>query len=213
MICINVTMKFSNLPLKRTPVELVIDGTNLRIGPAPTDRLGKVCFDEAPTSGKVFVEGVERYQGRLDGEIHIELRNLTETGSNSEGAASAGTSGSTAYPNMTTRQLSVNGKTVLTDSEGYLVDPGDWSEAFARQQAEYEGLKLNQEHWEVIRYQRDWYAEYGSQASVRDIVKHFRPLWGCDKGCNHYLHKLFPHGGPQKQGNRLGGLLRTKGEH
>ena len=213
MICINVRMKFSNEPLKRTPVELMFDGTDKRIGPTPTDRSGKVCFDEAPSSGKVFVAGVERYQGRLDGEIHIELRNLTETGSHSEGAASDGTSGSTAYPNMMTRTITVNGKEILTDSEGYLVDPGDWSEAFVRQQAEHEGLKLEQEHWEVIRYQRDWYAKQGQQASVRDIIKHFRALWGCDRGCNHYLHKLFPRGGPQKQGNRLAGLLRTKGEH
>ncbi len=213
MICINVTMKFSNLPLKRTPVELILDGTDQRIGPTPTDRTGKVCFDTAPTSGKVFVAGVERYQGRLDGEILIELRNLTESGSNSEGAASDETTGSTAYPNMTTREITVNGNEILTDSEGYLVNPGDWSEAFARQQAEYEGLKMNQEHWEVVRYQRDWYAKHGQQASVRDIIKHFRALWGCDKGCNHYLHKLFPRGGPQKQGNRLAGLLRTKGEH
>lgn len=27
------------------------------------------------------------------------------------------------------------------------------------------------------------------------------------------LHRLFPRGGPQNQGNRLAGLLRTKGEH
>jgi len=28
-----------------------------------------------------------------------------------------------------------------------------------------------------------------------------------------FLRDLFPIGGPQKQGNRLAGLLRTKGEH
>lgn len=212
MICIQITIKFSNLPLKRTPVELLLDKNNQRIGPMPTDREGKVIFDEAPTSGKVFVAGVERYQGQLD-NIHIELRNLTETGINSEGAAGSETSGNTAYPNMTILEIEVDGKKILTDSEGYLVDPSDWSDEFTRRLAEQEGLKLNQEHWEVIRFQRGWYAEHGSQASVRDIVKHFRALWGCDKGCNHYLHKLFPYGGPQKQGNRLAGLLRTKGEH
>jgi tRNA 2-thiouridine synthesizing protein E len=213
MICINVSMKFKNTPLKRTPVELMLDGADERIGPTPTDRSGKVCFDIPASSGKIFVAGVERFQGRLDGEIDIELWNLTETGSNSEGAALDRTTGSTAYPSMTTRKMIVNGNEILTDSEGYLVDPGDWSDAFARQLAKYEGLELNQEHWEVIRYQREWYAEHGTQASVRDIVKHFRPLWGCEKGCNHYLHQLFPRGGPQKQGNRLSGLLRTKGEH
>jgi len=213
MICIFVTMKFSNTPLKRTPVELILDDTDQRIEPIPTDRSGKACFDTAPTSGKILVAGIERYQGRLETEMHIELRNLTEMGGNSDGAASGGISGSTAYPNMATQKIIVNGNEILTDSEGYLVNPGDWTEAFARQLAENEGLKLTQEHWEVIRYQRKWYADHSTQASVRDMIKHFRELWGCDKGCNHYLHQLFPRGGPQKQGNRLAGLLRTKGEH
>jgi tRNA 2-thiouridine synthesizing protein E len=102
---------------------------------------------------------------------------------------------------------------VLTDSEGYLVNPADWSEDFVRQQAEHEGLKLTSEHWQIIRFQRDWYAEHGRQASVRDMIRHFRKIWGKDKGSNRYLHQIFPRGGPQKQGNRLAGLLRTKGEH
>jgi tRNA 2-thiouridine synthesizing protein E len=45
------------------------------------------------------------------------------------------------------------------------------------------------------------------------MIKHFRKIWGADKGNNRYLHEIFPRGGPQKQGNRLAGLLRTKGEH
>lgn len=212
MICINVTMKFSGVPLKRTPVELLLDDKQV-IGPTPTDRTGKVCFDIPISSGKVLVAGVERYQGRLDGEINIELWNLTESGNNSEGAASDALSGSNAYHNMSTRQIIVNGNEVLTDGEGYMVNPGEWSEEFVRQLAEQEGLELNSEHWEIIRFIRNWFADHGHQASVRDMIKHFRKLWGCDRGCNHYIHKLFPKGGPQKQGNRLAGLLRTKGEH
>ncbi|MDT8282032.1 MAG: TusE/DsrC/DsvC family sulfur relay protein [Gammaproteobacteria bacterium] len=114
---------------------------------------------------------------------------------------------------MSTRQILVNGQEVLTDSEGYLVNPGDWTECFAQQQAEQKNLQLNQEHWQVIRFQRDWYAEHRQQASVRNMIKHFRKLWGCDKGCNHYMHKLFRNGEPQKQGNRLASLLRTKRKH
>ena len=82
-----------------------------------------------------------------------------------------------------------------------------------RAQAEKEELLLTSEHWEVIRFQRDWYINYGRQASVRDMIKHFRIQWGREKGSNRYLHQIFPRGGPQKQGNRLAGLLRTKGEH
>jgi len=213
MICISVKMKFSNLPLKRTPVEIILDEDNQHIGPVATDRTGNAYFDIPANSGKILVNGVERYQGRIDGDIVIELWNLSESGKSSEGAASSATSGTTAYPNMSTRKIMVNDREVLTDSEGYLVDPGDWSEDFARKLAEQEELELNHEHWEVMRFQRDWYAKHGQQASVRDMIKHFRKLWDDIKGSNKYLHQLFPRGGPQKQGNRLAGLLRTKGEH
>jgi len=205
-------MKFTGQPLKRTPVEIRLDNNQI-VGPTPTNREGKVCFDIPVSVGKVFVEGVERYQGRLDEEVNIELWSLTETGHSSDGAAGASLSGNNAYPNMSTRQVKINGHEVTTDSEGYLVNPGDWSEEFTRQLAEQEGLQLTQEHWEMIRFQRAWYEKHEYQASVRDMIKHFRKLWGCDRGCNHYMHKLFPKGGPQKQGNRLAGLLRTKGEH
>ena len=52
---------------------------------------------------------------------------------------------------MQTRTLIVNGDAVQTDSEGYLVNLGDWSEDFVRTEAEYEGLMLTDEIWEVIR--------------------------------------------------------------
>ncbi|KRI00118.1 TusE/DsrC/DsvC family sulfur relay protein [Curvibacter sp. PAE-UM] len=112
-----------------------------------------------------------------------------------------------------TRELLVKGRPVLTDSEGYLRNLGDWSEDFVRALAAHEELKLGDEHWAIIRYLREYYAEHGVQAQVRVMIKHFTELWGPERGNNHYLHELFPRGGPQKQGNRLAGLLRTKGEH
>jgi tRNA 2-thiouridine synthesizing protein E len=45
------------------------------------------------------------------------------------------------------------------------------------------------------------------------MIKRFREQWGPERGNNHHLHELFPKGGPQKQGNRLAGIRRTKGEH
>jgi tRNA 2-thiouridine synthesizing protein E len=206
-------MKFSQQPLKRTPVEIILDEDNSHIGPVPTDRSGTACFNIAASSGKVMVSGQERYQGRLAGEIVIDLWSLTETGLSSEGATANLGDGSTAYPGMSTRRISIDHHEVLTDSEGYLVNPADWSEAFVRQQARHEGLQLGSEHWEVIRFQRHWYETCGRQASVRDMIKHFRKQWDKNRGSNHYLHQLFPRGGPQKQGNRLAGLMRTKGEH
>jgi tRNA 2-thiouridine synthesizing protein E len=111
------------------------------------------------------------------------------------------------------RTVEVQGHAIATDGEGYLVDRNDWSEAFARALAREEGLLLTDEHWEVIRYLRRYFQEHGVQAQVRTMIKHFAQAWGPERGNNHYLHDLFPIGGPQKQGNRLAGLLRTKGEH
>jgi len=111
------------------------------------------------------------------------------------------------------QSITVNGREVLLDSEGYLCSLDDWSEDFAVALAAREGLALTEEHWEVIRYLREYYREHGVQAQVRAMIRHFTALWGPERGSNHYLHDIFPRGGPQKQGNRLAGLLRTKGEH
>lgn len=115
------------------------------------------------------------------------------------------------YP--TSRVLMVNGKEVLTDKEGYIQDLSAWSEDFARAQAESEDLVLTEEHWDVIHFLREYYAEHNVQAQVRSMIKYFSQVWGPEHGTNHHLHDLFPKGGPQKQGNRLAGLLKTKGEH
>lgn len=111
------------------------------------------------------------------------------------------------------RTVMVKDRAVPTDSEGYLLRLEDWSEAFARALAREEGLALTAEHWEVIRFLRDHFHARGVQAQVRVMIRHFEQAWGPQRGNNRYLHDLFPVGGPQKQGNRLAGLLRTKGEH
>ena len=213
MISVRVAMKYGQEPLKRTPVVLQMDADGAPVGPVLTDRTGVAVFDLPPGSGKVLVSGVERFHGRLDGEISIELWSITQSPADSTGQPGLFPTGSNAYAGMTTRVVEVDGRDVLTDSEGYLVDPADWSEAYANTLADSEGLTLGNEHWEVIRYLREHYAHHGAQASVRDMIRHFRTLWGADRGSNRYLHQLFPRGGPQKQGNRLAGLLRTKGEH
>ncbi len=116
-------------------------------------------------------------------------------------------------PSNPARVVRVGGRDIATDAEGYLVDLSDWSEDFARAQARREGLLLTDEHWQVIRFLREYFHEQGVQAQVRAMIRHFERAWGPERGNNHHLHDLFPVGGPQKQGNRVAGLLRTKGEH
>jgi tRNA 2-thiouridine synthesizing protein E len=213
MITVRVRMKTSGEPLKRMPVTLVFDADGSATPTVMTDRAGEARFDLPPRSGKVLLAGVERYHGHLDGEIPVDLWSITQAADASAGAPEGIAGGSMAYPSMQTRTLEVEGRPVTVDSEGYLVYPRDWSEAFARAEAAAEGLTLTDEHWEVIRFLRQFYAGHGLQAAVREMVKHFREAWGAERGTSRYLHAIFPNGGPQKQGNRLAGLLRTKGEH
>jgi len=117
------------------------------------------------------------------------------------------------YPNMQNFTLNVNGVEILCDGEGYLLDLGAWSENYVRASAEREALELNDEHWQVIRFIRGFQEKHGVQAPVRDMVKHFRQVWRKEKGSSAYLHQIFPKGGPQKQGNRLAGVRKPKGEH
>lgn len=118
-----------------------------------------------------------------------------------------------AYRDTPVRAIRVCDRDVWVDSEGYLIDLDDWSEEFARVLAREEQLELTDEHWQVIRFIRDYYHDHRVQPQVRVMIRHFGERWGPERGSNHYLHDLFPRGGPQKQGNRMAGILRTKGEH
>ena len=213
MVNVKIYMRATGEPLKRTPVVLELDPDGRRTPEVATDRNGEAHFAADGDSGKVLVSGIERYHGRLDGDIEIGLWSITEPEDSSAGNLGEFPSGSNAYADMTTRTIAVDGRPVETDSEGYLVNPSDWSESFARALAAEDGLTLDAHHWAVIRFLREHFRRHGIQASVRDMVKHFRAVWGPDAGGSAALHRLFPRGGPQKQGNRLAGLLRTKGEH
>lgn len=117
------------------------------------------------------------------------------------------------YRNMQHFTLQVNGKDILCDGEGYLLDLDAWSEDYVVAAAAREELELTDEHWQVIRFIRDFHEQHGVQAPVRDMIKHFREAWGKERGNSSYLHQIFPKGGPQKQGNRLAGVRKPKGEH
>ena len=117
------------------------------------------------------------------------------------------------YPNMQTVTIKVNESEILCDGEGYLLDLDAWTEEYVHASAKREELDLNDEHWQVINYIREFHEKYGVQAPVRDMVKHFKKTWGKEKGNSKYLHDIFPKGGPQKQGNRLAGVRKPKGEH
>ena len=92
-----------------------------------------------------------------------------------------------------------------TDSEGYLKDTTQWNEAMAAVIAEQEGISLSVEHWEVVRFVRDFYLEFNTSPAIRMLVKAMANKFGEEKGNSRYLYRLFPKG-PAKQATKIAGL-------
>lgn len=102
------------------------------------------------------------------------------------------------------------GKKIKVFATGNLVNLDDWNESLAAFMATKEGLLLTSDHWEVIRFLRKFYFEYGISPMVRLLIKHLGEHGAKNKSSREYLYKLFP-GGPAKQGSRLAGLPQPQG--
>ena len=78
------------------------------------------------------------------------------------------------------------GNEIETDSEGYLKDTTQWSEAMAEVIAAQEGITLAVEHWEVVRFVREFYLEFNTSPAIRMLVKAMANKFGEEKGNSRY---------------------------
>jgi len=78
------------------------------------------------------------------------------------------------------------------DAEGYLVEPAQWNEQVARVLGGELGLVLEQDHWEVIRFMRDFYEEHQVAADARFVMRHLDARYP-GQG-RRRLYELFPYG-------------------
>lgn len=101
--------------------------------------------------------------------------------------------------------LIFEGQQYETDSEGYLKDPQQWQESLAPIIAAKESIELSAEHWEVVRFVRDFYLEFNTSPAIRMLVKAMAAKFGEEKGNSRYLYRLFPKG-PAKQATKIAGL-------
>ncbi|MGL6280832.1 MAG: TusE/DsrC/DsvC family sulfur relay protein [Microcoleaceae cyanobacterium] len=107
--------------------------------------------------------------------------------------------------------IEVNGRTVELDEEGYLLNTEDWTEEVAEVFAKFDDCVLTSEHWEIIKFLREYYDEYQIAPAVRVLTKAVGKHFGSAKGNSKYLYGLFPYG-PGKQANRYAGLPKPTGE-
>jgi tRNA 2-thiouridine synthesizing protein E len=105
--------------------------------------------------------------------------------------------------------LEVEGKTIETDANGYLVNQEDWNEQVAEAIAAKEGLTLTERHWDVLHYLRDeYFNNAGHQPNTRIMLKDLGERWGKAVESKE-LYDLFP-GNPTKQAYRVAGLPETR---
>lgn len=101
--------------------------------------------------------------------------------------------------------LMIDGRSIGLDSEGYLLDLGDWSPAVAEQLAAREELTLTPEHWEILQLLRDFHAEFQLSPANRALVRYVAGRLGPEKGNSAHLNRLFK-GTPAKLAAKLAGL-------
>ena len=90
---------------------------------------------------------------------------------------------------------------------GFLVNLEDWNEQVALHLAEKNNIQLDDRHWEIILFIRNYYLCYKHLPNARIFTKAIFKQFGEEKGNSRYLHQLFPDG-PLKYACKLAGLTR-----
>lgn len=98
----------------------------------------------------------------------------------------------------------MDGLTVDVDEDGFLQQPDCWNEALAAAIAKVEDVPdLTEDHWKVINYLRDYYAQFGIAPMIRKLCK--------DTGFPlKEIYELFP-SGPAKGACKIAGLPKPTG--
>ncbi len=100
--------------------------------------------------------------------------------------------------------LIIGEQRIALDKKGYMEQESQWNEEVALALARREGIEmLTDRHWRVLRFLRQYYAEYGQAPILRKLCKQ------CDLDLQE-LYRLFP-AGPSEGAWKLAGLPRPHG--
>jgi len=93
-----------------------------------------------------------------------------------------------------------------TDQEGYLTDPADWTEQWARTTAAAENVDLTAEHWSVIHFMRAFLEQHQVAPDARFVLRHLSETGGVGR---NRLFELFPYG-YVAQACKIAGMRRPR---
>lgn len=105
--------------------------------------------------------------------------------------------------------LTVDGKTLETDEEGFLLDPAEWTGEVAREIARLEALDLTEERWLVVDFVREYFEERQTVPETRVLLRVLAERLGAARGTRRYLHQLFPYGYGQ-QACKIAGMRKPR---
>jgi TusE/DsrC/DsvC family sulfur relay protein len=95
---------------------------------------------------------------------------------------------------------------VEVDVEGYLTDPGVWTEGWARELAHSLQIELTEEHWDVLRFMRTFLDEHQVAPDARFVIRYLSEMRGAHR---NRLFELFPYG-YVGQACKLAGMRRPR---
>lgn len=105
--------------------------------------------------------------------------------------------------------LQVNGQTLDTDEEGFLLDPAQWNAEVAQVIAQQEALPLDEQRWRIVRYIRDYFDAHQSVPEARTLLKNLKQTLGEQYATRRYLYQLFPYGYGQ-QACKIAGMRKPR---
>jgi TusE/DsrC/DsvC family sulfur relay protein len=98
----------------------------------------------------------------------------------------------------------------LRDTEGYVVDPEDWSPDIAGHLATEEDLELTPDYWPILEFMRAYWVELRVAPDVRHVIEYLVTEQGYEKkAAKKHLFDLFPYG-YVKQACKIAGMQRPR---
>lgn len=82
---------------------------------------------------------------------------------------------------------------ISTNNEGFLNDASQWDPAVTEAMASVDGLTLTEQHWEIIKFLRQYYDLYEIAPDARILMKSYSKHLGLTGELSKkYLASLFP---------------------
>ena len=104
---------------------------------------------------------------------------------------------------------SVDSSSIELDEDGHLRNADLWSEAIANSLAEQDGIRLNEDHWWLIRFVQQHYERYGMPPLMRVVIRQWRQQPGRADVSSRTLYRLLPDG-PIRLACRYAGLPKPE---